>query len=51
MPDEFPDFDPSEYKITRAQNKGHLCLMGEEPKEEPIEETTKDEEPEEKTEE
>ena len=29
MPDEFPDFDPSEYKITRAQNKGHLCVMGE----------------------
>ena len=45
MPEEFPDFDPSEYKITRAQNKGHLCIMGEvtedEPKteEEPLEKT------------
>ena len=29
MPEEFPDFDPSEYKITRTQNKGHLCIMGE----------------------
>lgn len=24
MPEEFPDFDPSEYKITREQNKGHI---------------------------
>ena len=25
MPEEFPDFDPSEYNITREQNKGHIC--------------------------
>ena len=25
MPEEFPDFDPSEYHITREQNKGHIC--------------------------
>ena len=25
MPDEFPDFDPSEYYITREENKGHIC--------------------------
>ena len=25
MPEEFPDFDPSEYFITREQNKGHIC--------------------------
>ncbi len=35
MPEEFPDFDPSEYKITRAQNKGHLCIMGEVTEDEP----------------
>lgn len=27
MPEEFPDFDPSEYFITREQNKGHLCIF------------------------
>ena len=47
MPEEFPDFDPSEYKITRAQNKGHLCIMGEVTEDEPETE----EEPLEKTEE
>ncbi len=26
MPEEFPDFDPSEYKITREENKGHIML-------------------------
>jgi len=25
MPEEFPDFDPSEYFITREENKGHIC--------------------------
>jgi len=25
MPEEFPGFDPSEYFITREQNKGHIC--------------------------
>ncbi len=25
MPEEFPNFDPSEYFITREQNKGHIC--------------------------
>lgn len=25
MPEEFPDFDPSEYFIAREQNKGHIC--------------------------
>lgn len=25
MPEEFPDFDPSEYFITREQNKGHIA--------------------------
>ncbi|MBO4983490.1 MAG: DUF1385 domain-containing protein [Clostridia bacterium] len=27
MPEEFPDFDPSEYYITREENKGHLCIF------------------------
>lgn len=27
MPEEFPDFDPSEYFITREENKGHLCIF------------------------
>jgi uncharacterized protein YqhQ len=27
MPEEFPDFDPREYFITREQNKGHLCIF------------------------
>ena len=26
MPEEFPDFDPSEYKITREENKGHIMI-------------------------
>ena len=25
--EEFPDFDPSEYYITREENKGHLCIF------------------------
>ncbi len=29
MPEEFPDFDPSEYFITREQNKGHICYFEE----------------------
>ncbi|MBR2025280.1 MAG: DUF1385 domain-containing protein, partial [Clostridia bacterium] len=26
MPEEFPDFDPMEYKITREENKGHIMI-------------------------
>ena len=33
MPEEFPDFDPSEYFITREQNKGHICYFEEKKKE------------------
>jgi uncharacterized protein YqhQ len=33
MPEEFPDFDPSEYHITREQNKGHICYFEEKKKE------------------
>ena len=29
MPEEFPNFDPSEYFITREQNKGHICYYEE----------------------
>ena len=25
MPEEFPDFDPSEYFITKEENTGHIC--------------------------
>ena len=27
MPEEFPDFDPQEYFITKEQNKGHICIF------------------------
>ena len=26
MPEEFPDFDPNEYKITREENTGHIMI-------------------------
>ena len=42
MPEEFPDFDPSEYFITREQNKGHICYY-EEKAEESAEEKTAEE--------
>ena len=29
MPEEFPDFDPQEYFITKEENKGHLCYTPE----------------------
>ena len=29
LPEEFPNFDPSEYFITREQNKGHICYYEE----------------------
>ena len=29
MPEEFPDFDPKEYFITKEENKGHLCYTPE----------------------
>lgn len=29
MPEEFPDFDPSVYHITKEENKGHLCYFEE----------------------
>ena len=32
MPEEFPDFDPSEYFITKEQNKGHICYTEEKKK-------------------
>lgn len=32
MPDEFPDFDPSEYHITKEENKGHICYIDEKKK-------------------
>ena len=32
MPEEFPDFDPSEYHITREENKGHICVFEEKKK-------------------
>ncbi|MBO5312595.1 MAG: DUF1385 domain-containing protein [Clostridia bacterium] len=27
MPEEFPDFDPGEYAISREENKGHICFF------------------------
>lgn len=32
MPEEFPDFDPSEYFITKEENKGHICYFEEKKK-------------------
>ena len=34
MPEEFPDFDPSEYFITKEENKGHICYVDEKKKKE-----------------
>ena len=34
MPEEFPEFNPEEYFITREENKGHICIFDEKKKDE-----------------
>ena len=43
MPEEFEDFDPSEYFITREQNKGHICYFEEKKKDEKSSENAENE--------
>ena len=44
MPEEFPDFDPTEYHISREENKGHICYFEEKKKEEKAEDIKEAEE-------